>query len=982
MKTLRLLLSLVAFLAGMPLLQAQVVTTQPAIFKDTDEVTLIYDANQGNKALAGYTGNVYIWTGVITNQSTSNTDWKHVKGTSFSAPSEAEKMTPLGNNRYSIKFTPRTYYPGLTSAETILKLAMVFRGDGGKPEGKGDGNSDILVSVAQNTFDLRFTNPAGVGPFLFALNTPTSVSGTSAVAADLTLFLNGTKVAEQANATSITANVTLTQAGSNTLRLTATKGTATEATEVIVQSRSAVTLAALPAGAKKDGITYINGGTSAILSLTAPNKQFVHVIGEFNNWTATEAAYMKRTPNAAGDAADNTVDGRWWVQIDGLTAGQEYAYQFLVDGSLAVADPYSEKILDPNNDQYIPAVTYPNLKAYPTGKTAGIVSVLQSNAPDYTWQVTNFARPKRTDMIVYELLVRDFVARHDYKTVTDSLDYIKRLGVNVLELMPVNEFEGNESWGYNPSFFFAPDKYYGTKNDLKKLVDEAHKRGIAVVLDMVLNHSFGQSPMVQLYFENGNPSSTSPWFNTTAKHPYNVGYDFNHESAFTKYFTKQVIKHWLTEYHIDGYRYDLAGGFSQVQKTEATYDAVYDQSRVDIWKDYYNYQISVDATSYPILESFAANTEGKTLADYGLMLWGKATDNYNEATMGYHENGKSNFSYGYYGNTAQGGRGWNAPNLVTYMESHDEQRLMYKNLRFGNSSGSYSVKELNTALARQEAAGAFFFTVPGPRMIWQFGEVGYDKSIFMCTDGTIPNDNGTPDQYGKDQSCKLSNKPALWDYYKDANRRHLYDVYRSLISLKVQEPAFENPASFTQDLNGAVKTMHISERDPSSSDPGLQVTIVGNFDVKTATVVPNFQVAGTWYNYLNGETLTVTDKAAQLTLAPGQYTVYTSRKIAVPTGTVLSTKRQKDAAALQLVALPNPAGSTATLRYELGQSAPVSVTITNLLGATVHTVSTSTRQAAGTRELQLPVQNLANGVYLVRLTAGAQQQTVRLVVQH
>ncbi|UOQ82396.1 hypothetical protein [Hymenobacter sp. 5414T-23] len=367
----------------MPVLHAQIVTTQPTIFKDTDAVTLIYDANQGNKALAGYTGNVYIWTGVITNQSTSNTDWKHVKGTSFSAPIPEEKMTPLGNNKYSITFTPRTYYPGLTSSETILKLAMVFRGDGGKPEGKGDGNSDILVDVAQNTFDLRFTNPAGVGPFLFALNTPTPVSGTTAVAADLALFLNGTKVAEQANATSITANVTLTQAGNNTLRLTATKGATTEATEVVVQSRSAVTLAALPAGAKKDGVTYLNGGTSAIISLTAPNKQFVHVIGEFNNWTANDASYMKRTPNASG-MADNSVDGRWWVQIDGLTPGQEYAYQFLIDGGLRVADPFSEKILTPTDDAYINAsgyTVYPGLKAYPAAGANGNVSVLQSNAP-------------------------------------------------------------------------------------------------------------------------------------------------------------------------------------------------------------------------------------------------------------------------------------------------------------------------------------------------------------------------------------------------------------------------------------------------------------------------------------------------------------------------------------------------------------------------------------------------------------------------
>src|SRR5205823_33720 len=118
----------------------------------------------------------------------------------------------------------------------------------------------------------------------------------------------------------------------------------------------------------------------------------------------------------------------------------------------------------------------------------------------------------------------------------------------------------------------APDKYYGTKNNLKALIDECHRRGIAVVLDMVLNHSTGNSPMVQLYGTiSGGPTADNPWFNVSAPHPYSVYNDLNHESQYTKYFTKNVIKFWLQEYHIDGYRFDLAGGFSQVTKNEGTY---------------------------------------------------------------------------------------------------------------------------------------------------------------------------------------------------------------------------------------------------------------------------------------------------------------------------------------------------------------------------------------------------------------------------
>ncbi|UOR03509.1 alpha-amylase family glycosyl hydrolase [Hymenobacter aerilatus] len=952
MKTLRLLWLLLAVLSGAPAAWAQVVTATPTFFRATEQVTLTFDATKGNAGMANYTGDVYIYTGVITNLSTTPSDWKHVKNTNgFGTPIAAEKMTALGNHRYSITFVPEDYYPGLKgSGEIVRQLAMVFRGANGTPEGKGAGNTDIFVDVSQTTaLQASITSPATSN------NNPVLVSGgsvavtaTASAAATLTLTLNGTQVAQQANATSLSATVAVTQPGINTLMLTATNGTTTVTDQRLLLVQPTITTAALPTGAKKDGVTYLNGGTSVVLSLTAPGKQSVYVIGEFNNWQPTAATLMKRTD------ANDAENGRWWVQIEGLTPGQEYAYQYLVDGSLRIADPYTEKVLDPNNDQYIPAVTYPNLKAYPTGKTTGIVSVLQTNQTPYTWTTTNFQRPARTNMVIYELLVRDFVARHDYKTVTDSLAYLQRLGVNVLELMPINEFEGNESWGYNPSFYFAPDKYYGTKNDLKKLVDECHRRGIAVVLDMVLNHSFGQSPMVQLYFDGNKPAANSPWFNQTAKHPANVGYDFNHESAYTRYFSKRVMQFWLEEYHIDGYRFDLSKGFTQrdvgTAENGATYDAwgQYDASRVAIWKDYHDYIASVSATAYPILEHLGSNDEEKALSAIGLMLWGNLHYNYKQAALGYSDGW--DFNWGYYRQ-----RDWMEPNLVTYMESHDEERLMFENLSYGNSNGTYSVKDLATALKRNEMAAAFFFTVPGPRLIWQFGEVGYEVSI---------NENG-----------RTGNKPIRWEYYRQADRRHLYDTYRALIALKKQ-PVFTAPTAFSQELTGQAKAIHLSNND-------LSVTVLGNFGVTATTINPKFQQTGTWYNYLTSTPMNVADANATITLQPGEYFVYTSKPITKPANSVLPVKSAQAVSGLKLLASPNPTGGAATLYYELSAAVPtVTVTVQNMLGATVRTVPVAGRQTSGAHELALPVANLANGIYFVRLQAGTQQQTTRLVVQH
>jgi len=590
---------------------------------------------------------------------------------------------------------------------------------------------------------------------------------------------------------------------------------------------------ALPSGAG-DGVTFINNGASAIFNLIAPGKTTVSVIGEFNNWTPT--------------AMNVTPDGKnWWIQVDGLDANKEYAYQFLVDGTLKVADPYCEKILDPSNDQYIPATVYPNLKAYPTGQS-GIVSVMQANQTAYTWKNTSFTRPDKNKLVIYELHVRDFIGTHSYKTLKDTLSYLTNLGVNAIELMPVNEFEGNSSWGYNPSFYFAPDKYYGTKNDLKAFIDECHSRGMAVILDMVLNHSFGQSPMVQLYFDQTaqKPTANNPWFNVNATHPYNVGYDFNHESAYTKYFAKNVMKFWMTQYKIDGYRFDLSKGFTQHVSTDDAGMSAYDASRVAIWKEYNSFMKSVDANNfYVILEHFAVDQEEKELSDNGMMLWNNINYNMNEATMGYIST--SNISRLYY----TGHAGFTQPdNLVGYIESHDEPRLMYKNEQFGNVSGTYSVKNIPTGLARNEAAAAFLLTSPGPKMIWQFGELGYDVDI--------------------DFNGRTGEKPIHWDYTADANRKKLYNAFAKMVKMKIKNDVF-NTSTISVNSAANIKTAILT-------GTGVNAVVVGNFDVSTQSTTVGFPTAGTWYDYMTGTTINVT-LPYTVTLTPGEYHIYSSKAL-------------------------------------------------------------------------------------------------------
>ncbi|MDJ0365502.1 alpha-amylase family glycosyl hydrolase [Hymenobacter sp. H14-R3] len=940
----RLLLAVLLLMGLAPAVWAQSpVTVSPAYFTDNTPITLTFDATLGSAGLATYTGDVYIYTGVITNLSTSPSNWRYLVNqnvNAFNNPIAAEKMTSLGNHKYSISFTPRTFYPGFAaSGEVLQKLGMVFRGATGTPEGKGTGNSDIFVGAG---LQVAFTSPAS--GTLVAVGASVAVAATATAPATLTLTLNGTQVAQQTNATTLAANVTVSQLGVNTLVLNGNDGTTTATATTTVIVPPAVTTAELPAGAKPDGITYLANGTSVILSLTAPKKSFVYVLGEFNNWQTNAAGLLKKTATVDTDPAT----GRWWVQIDGLTPGQEYAYQFLVDGQLRIADPYCEKILDSDNDKFIPAATYPNLKAYPTGSTTGLVSVLQTGQTPYVWQNTSFQRPARTNLVIYELLVRDFVLAHDYQTLRDTLSYIQRLGVNAIELMPINEFDGNENWGYSPDFYFAPDKYYGTKANLKAFIDECHKRGIAIIVDMVLNHSTGNSPMVQLYGNvNSGPTADNPWFNVTATHPYNVYNDLNHESLYTKYFAKNVMKFWLQEYHIDGYRFDLSKGFTQTNSgANVGLWGQYDQSRINIWQDYYNTMVATDPTMYPILEHFADNSEEVVLQNMGLMLWGNMSYNYQQASMGL--NSGWDLSGGY-----APARGWSKPNLVTYMDSHDEERPVFRDLTSGNSDPAtgYSAKDLPTALKREEMAAALFFTQPGPRLIWQFEEVGYDISI---------NQNG-----------RTGNKPILWNYYQDANRRHLYDTYRALAALK-QQPVFAAPTAYVQNLTGAVKTISLTGSD-------LSVVTLGNFDVVAKTATITFPQAGTWYNYLTGEQLAVATTSMSMALQPGQYAVYTSKKLTVPAGTTLATRPQQTAA-FKLSVAPNPASDLTTIVYELPAATTATLAVQNLLGQTVRQLAPA-RQAAGGQSQALSLQGLAPGVYLVRLQAGDQAQTARLLVQ-
>lgn len=813
------------------------VTTSPVIPTASNTITITFDAT--GTELDGYTGNVYAHTGVITTASTSNTDWKHVIG-SWGNNTTQPQLTRTGANTYQLIITPDipTFYN--SGSDVVTDIAVVFRNSAGNAQSR----PDIFIPIYAAGLNITITNPSNES--VYDLNDNITISAESSINADLELMVNNVSEQTATNTTTISKSYTFTSTGNYTIEASASENSETKTEQISVYVKTTTQNQTLPTGLE-NGFND-NGDGTVTFVLQAPLKTDVFLIGGFNNWALNETYQMKKD----GDT--------FWLTVSGLDPNTEYAYQYFIDYTLKVADPYSKKILDPNNDQYISNTTYPNLMAYPTGDATGNVSTFKINETDYVWQNTTFSRPNKENIIIYEMLLRDFTESSSYQDAITHLDYLQNLGVNAIELMPINEFEGNISWGYNPSFYMALDKAYGTANDLKAFVDACHQRGMAVITDVVFNHSFSQSPLLQMYWDsvNNRPAANSPYYNQNHNLVDNVeahwGYDFNHESNYTVNFFNDVLSFWMEEYKIDGFRFDFTKGFSNTIYTGANnWASAYDASRIENLKAYADHvwSNSPGNEAYVIFEHLSDNTEETELANYGILLWGNLNHSFNQNTMGYSTD--TDISWLSYSN-----RGWNNPHIVGYMESHDEERLMVKNLAYGNLSGGYNVKDLDTALDRQEAASVIFYSIPGPKMLWQFGELGYDKSI-NC-DGDI--ENG---------ACRTDEKPVAWTlgYDSDSNRLDLYNVTSKMIQLKKQFPSTFNTNNFNLDVGGLVKRINLYDTAGS-----LDVVIIANFDVVAQSVNPNFPATGTWYDSFSSTSINVTNPTATLSLQPGEYRLY------------------------------------------------------------------------------------------------------------
>ncbi|MFP4555248.1 MAG: alpha-amylase family glycosyl hydrolase [Bacteroidales bacterium] len=921
------------------------ITSSPLLPTVNDEVVITFDATQGDGGLAGYTGNVYAHTGVIVE---GDSNWQYVIG-EWDDLDDKPQLTEIGEDLYEMSISPSILdFYGIPSGEVVEKLCFVFRGEETTSTPQSE---DLFIDVVQDGLTVSINSPESNAPF-YEHGETINISATANSSDELTLYINDTEITSTTEA-QINFDYQTESYGKQWIKAVASYETDTAEDSVYFYVRNDVPTAELPEGLDP-GVNY-TGSDEVTLVLHDPPalKEFVFAIGDFSNWEVDDDYYMNRTP-----------DGEfYWLTITDLDPDQEYIYQFWIDGEIKLADPYTEKISDPWNDHYISETNYPNLIDYPDGKTTGIASTFLINSEEYEWEVTDFTPPPAEELIIYELHIRDFVEDDFIGSVTEKLDYLEKLGVNAIELMPINEFEGNDSWGYNPSFYFAPDKAYGTKNDYKAFIDECHKRGIAVILDIVLNHSFNLSPFAQMYYdeeagEYGKPSPDNPWFLVDCPHePWCWGNTFDQDSPHTHSLFNSITEHWLTEYKFDGFRFDFTKGFTNVQTANQGSD--YDAARIANLKRIADHVWDVNSNAHVILEHFTANDEEKELAEYGMLLWGNMNHSYNEASMGWigDLNDDSNFEWVSYKQ-----RGWTVPHVVGYMESHDEERLMFKNLEYGNSSNSnHNVKDLEIALDRQKLVGAFFFTIPGPKMIWQFGELGYDYSINHCPDGNI------------DLDCRTARKPVRWDYYEDSDRNELFRIWAELIALRNDLPVFKTD-DFSLSLEGDGKVINLYHDE-------MDMVIVGNFDVMEVSVNANFSSTGTWYEYFSQTEVTIDEENQSFTLQPGEYRIYSNEFINRENYIVDAPLTYPDySQGMGIKAWPNPTSGNLSIAIESAEEQNINIRIADINGRIISSVFQG-KISAGEEMFQWSKpEKISAGVYFLLLNGDFGKMVERIVV--
>ena len=527
-------------------------------------------------------------------------------------------------------------------------------------------------------------------------------------------------------------------------------------------------------------------GNNVVITLYAPEKEFVAIKGSWNS----------QFPN--GEIMNLSGDTLWWyatVLDDGI-----YEYQYNLEGEKYIADPWSENV------EWKDPFTGNESANFQHAKT-----IFEIGAVDFEWSSNSYNRPSVEDLVIYELHVGDFIGVEGtvgtYSEIINKINegYFHDLGINAIELMPINEFEGEYSWGYNPSFSFAPESSYGTPNELKNFIDIAHQNGIAIIVDVIFNHLWGSSPLFQLYHPLDNYDwedhdfENCPYFDNAEsqwgyklQHWHNVnGRDYRGWK-----YVLDALMHWVQEYRIDGYRFDYVDGIGWGNQNDGAAYYVnelnnYDSSLILIAEADNSYQINNTFFDSGWDYSYHHNLFDNILDIYTNL--NNITSHINAYDQGY------SFVTG----------------PVNYIESHDENRLIYQSTQFQGHS-------FLDACKRSKIGATILFTSHGVPMLYQGQEFAQNAP--------------TRDSFGYPIA-----QPLQWNNLNDSLSLDLNNHYKKVINLRNDYSVLKEPPLNIRYIDNSNKILSYWRENQNE-----KVVVVINLDTQPHSINLEFPNNGLW----------------------------------------------------------------------------------------------------------------------------------------
>jgi 1,4-alpha-glucan branching enzyme len=537
--------------------------------------------------------------------------------------------------------------------------------------------------------------------------------------------------------------------------------------------------------------------------LFAPRNNGAALIASFSEW--------QEIPMQKGE------DGYFRTQIE-LEDGT-YQYKFRVqtkspnfepDQCLDIIDPYATDV----DEERAYAVV--NIK---DGKR--IVDT-------YIWQHDDTPLPENHELVIYEMHVADFTGgeldshkRGKFLDAIEKLHYLKDLGINAIELMPVNEYPGDYSWGYKVRHFFAVESSYGSTADLKKFIDECHSRGIRVFMDGIYNHTDEECPLMLV--------DRNYWYYEYMHYPEDPGNywgpEFNYDNYDEKLDVKpawkyvgDVVKYWVEEYHIDGIRFDAVRQLANVEFLD--------------WLAKQSKKNTANKPFYNIAE-YIPDTKEITSPDGPLDACWHESFRYFMIPSICGESFELEQLKEVLDPKRQGYA--TAINVINYLATHDREHVF-------RELGDRSIFD-EAAFTRAKLGAVLLITAMGIPMLWMGEEFGEHKR--------------------KSQTVTQPKKIA-WPLLEREENRNLFEYYKALIALRQKNPALQsdNIEFFAENADAKVFAYHRWD------NAGNRVAVVVNFsDVNlTGYQVTNFPECGQWRDWLGsemiGENGFVTDIAA------------------------------------------------------------------------------------------------------------------------